>query len=158
MKSLSWIFCCCLIFATVMIMGLSLHSCKSKKAVESSAQIESTTMAALKEEMDSFYFQRLLERYNKNWTLEVLQYHPIIDSTGKVTDTYLEKSVQMSHQHERVRDSSRFDAVFEVKEETTEVAVSEDSELKEVPEPKDYRIFIYLILVLLLIKWLKNGS
>ena len=106
MKSVHLVFGCCLMFMAVMIMGVSLHSCKSKKAIEKSVHVDSMATSAYKEELDSFAFRRLLERYNKHWTLEVLHYHPIYDSTGKVTDTYLEKRVQMSHRHEHERDSS----------------------------------------------------
>lgn len=156
MKSVYLILGCCLMFAAVMVMGLSMQSCKSKRAMEKSVQVDSLGMSAYKEELDSFAFSRLLERYQKNWSLEIRHYRPVKDSTGKVTHTYLEKDIRMRHRHEKERDSSGWDVLLISKEDSTEVRVSEDTEHKEEPVTRDYKIFFLLLLMALLFVRMKN--
>lgn len=150
MRSIYLILGCCLMFSAVMIMGICMQSCKSKRSMEKSEQVDSIALSACKEEMDSFTFRRLLERRNKSWTMEVLQYRPIFDSAGKVTDTYLEKRIQLSHRHEKERDSSVHHVMMQTKENNTDVQVSKESESKEEPAPKYHRIFLFLVLAFLL--------
>ena len=138
-------------FMAVMVMGVSLHSCKSKKAIEKSVQVDSMAMSAYKEELDSFAFRRLLERYNKHWTMEVLHYHPIYDSTGKVTDTYLKKRIQMSHRHGRERDSSGWDVVHLIHKDSTEVSTDKNESVEEKPLANEFKMLIVFILILFLI-------
>lgn len=156
MKSFYLVLCCCLMFAAAMIFGLGMHSCKSKKLVESSSQMDSQVMTACKEELDSLAFLRLLERSRKNWTLEVRHYRPVHDSTGKLTNTYMEKRVQMRYRHEKERDSSAFGDKQYMKGDSTVTTVNEETELKKEPSPKDYRIFFYLVLAYLLYLWMKK--
>ena len=156
MRSIYLVFGCCLMFAAVMLMGLSMQSCKSKRTVERNVQMDSMAMSVYKEELDSFAFSRLLERYQKNWSLEIRHYRPVKDSTGKVTHTYLEKDIRMRHRHEKERDSSGCNVVFISKEDSTEVQVSEDTEHKEEPVARDYKIFFFLLLMVLLFVRMKK--
>ena len=156
MKSVHLVLGCCLMFMAVMVMGVSLYSCKSKKAIEKSVQVDSMAMSAYKEELDSFAFRRLLERYNKHWTLEVLHYHPIYDSTGKVTDTYLEKRVQMSHRHEHERDSSGLDAAHLIREDSTENSLDKSENVEEKPLSNEFKIYWVFLLLMLLFVLLKK--
>ena len=142
-------------FMAVMVMGVSLHSCKSKKAIEKGVQVDSMAMSAYKEELDTFAFRRLLERYNKHWTLEVLRYHPIYDSVGKVTDTYLESRIQMSHRHGRERDSSGLDVVHLMREDSTENSLDKSENVEEKPLSNEFNIywvFLWLMLLFVLLK------
>ena len=157
MRSIYLILGCCLMFAAVMVTGLSMQSCKSKRSMEKSVQVDSVSMTAYKEETDSFAFRRLLERNNKHWTLEVLHYRPVFDSTGKVAQTYLEKRIQMQHQHEKERDGTGFDATFNTIEDSIESSVSEETDENEEPAPaKGNKIFFYLVLAYLLYLWMKK--
>ena len=124
---------------------------KAMQKVDEAKQRRSIDLA-YKEELDSFAFRRLLERYNKHWTLEVLHYHPIYDSTGKVTDTYLEKRVQMSHRHEHERDSSGLDAVHLIREDSTENSLDKSENVEEKPLSNEFKIYwIFLLLILLFV-------
>jgi len=158
MRSIYLILGCCLMFAAVMVTGLSMQSCKSKRSMEKSVQVDSVSMTAYKEETDSFAFRRLLERNNKHWTLEVLHYRPVFDSAGKVAQTYLEKRVQMQHQHEKERDGTGLDATSRAIEDSTESSVSEETDEKEEPAPKtkNGKIIFYLVLAYLLFHWMKK--
>ena len=156
MKSIRLLLGCCFMFAATMVIGMSLHSCKSKKAIEKSVQVDSMAMSAYKEELDSFAFRRLLERYNKHWTLEVLHYHPIYDSVGKVTDTYLEKRIQMSHRHEHERDNSGLDVVHLIREDSIEVSLDKSESVEEKPLANEFKIFFCFVLLTLLFVRLKN--
>ena len=151
MKSVHIVLGCCLMFMAVMVMGVSLHSCKSQKAIEKSVQVDSMSMSAYKEELDSFAFRRLLERYNKHWTMEVLRYHPIYDSVGKVTDTYLESRIQMSHRHGRERDSSGWDVVHLIHKDSTEVSTDKNESVEEKPLANEFKMLIVFMLILFLI-------
>lgn len=156
MRSIYWILACCLMFAAVMVMGVSMQSCKSKRAMEKSVQVDSARMSAYKEELDSFAFRRLLEHYNKNWTLEVLRYRPVFDSTQKVTGSYLDTRINLTHSQEHERDSSGWEAVLQEKEDSTEVTVSEESEHQEQPISFDYKILFYSVLVIFVFQWMKS--
>ena len=48
MKSVHLVLGCCLMFMGVMVMGVSLHSCKSKKAIEKSVQVDIMALAVYK--------------------------------------------------------------------------------------------------------------
>lgn len=156
MRSIYWILTCCLMFAAVMVMGVSMQSCKSKRAMEKSVQVDSARMSAYKEELDSFAFRRLLERYNKNWSLEIRHYRPVKDTVHRVTDTYLEKQVLFSHRYEKERDSAGWNAVLRTKEDSTEVTVSKESESKEEPVPKDYNPIFFMTFVLLFLLFIRR--
>ena len=156
MRSVYLILGCCLMFAAVMVMGVSMQSCKSKRSMEKSVQVDSLGMTAYKEEMDSFAFSRLLERYNKNWTLEIRHYRPVKDSTHKVTGSYLDTRINLTHRHEKERDSAGWDVVLRAKEDSTEAMVSEASESEEEPASTDYKILFYSVLVILVFQWMKK--
>ena len=157
MRSIYWILACCLMFAAVMVMGVSMQSCKSKRAMEKSVHMDSVGMSAYKEEMDSFAFRRLLERYNKNFSLEIRHYRPVKDSAGKLTDTYLEQQVFLSHRNVHERDSSSLLELMLVKEDSTEVHLSEDTEIEESPVKRNYNmLFFVFIIVVFLCFWRKD--
>lgn len=156
MRSVYLILGCCLMFAAVMVMGVSMQSCKSKRAMEKSVHVDSVGMSAYKEEMDSFAFRRLLERYNKNFSLEIRHYRPVKDTTFEVTGTYLEEHILFSHRHEKERDSSGWDVVLREKEDNTEATVSAESESEEEPASTDYKILFYSVLVILVFQWMKK--
>lgn len=159
MRSIYWILACCLMFAAVMVMGVSMQSCKSKRAMEKSVHVDSVGMSACKEEMDSFAFRRLLERYNKNWTLEIRHYRPVKDTTFEVTDTYLDTWISLKSNHSHQRDSSGCDAMLLFKEDSTMTEASEETEEKEeepAPKAKNGKIIFYLILAYLLYHWMKK--
>ena len=158
MRSIYLILGCCLMFAAVMVIGVSMQSCKSKRGLEKRMQVDSMGMSAYKEELDSFAFRRLLEYYNKNFTLEIRHYHPVKDSTFEVTDTYLDTWISLKSNHSHQRDSSGFDSMQLVKEDSTMTDVSEETEEKE-EEPalaKENKIIFYLVLVYLLYLWIEK--
>ena len=156
MRSIYWILACCLMFAAVMVMGVSMQSCKSKRAMEKSVHMDSVGMSAYKEEMDSFAFRRLLERYNKNFSLEIRHYRPVKDSVGKVTHTYLEKQVWLQHRHEKEQDSSGWTFVDYQKGDTVAVRKCELTEEEPAPKARDNKIWFYLVLACLLYLWIKK--
>lgn len=157
MRSIYWIFACCLMFAAVMVTGVSMQSCKSKRAMERTVQVDSSAMTAYREEMDSFAFSRLLERYQKDWSLEIRHYRPVKDSTGKLTDTYLGQQVFLSHRHVHERDSSLLSKKLSVKKDTTEVVLSEDTETEESPVRRNYDVFLVVfIIAVFLYFWRKD--
>lgn len=159
MRSVYLILGCCLMFAAVMVMGVSMQSCKSKKLAESSFKVDFNAMSACKEELDSFAFRRLIERYNKNFSLEIRHYRPVKDSTFEVKDTYLDTWISLKSHHLHQRDSSGFDAMLLVKEDSTMTEASEETEAKEeesVPKAKNSKIIFYLVLAYLLYLWMKK--
>lgn len=83
--------------------------------------------------------------------MEVLRYHPIYDSVGKVTDTYLESRIQMSHRHGRERDSSGWDVVHLIHKDSTEVSTDKNENVEEKPLDNEFKMLIVFMLILFLI-------
>lgn len=157
MRSIYWIFACCLMFAAVMVTGVSMQSCKSKRAMEKTVRLDSQGMTAYKEEMDSFAFRRLLERYSETLSLEIRHFRPVKDSAGKLTDTYLDRQVFLSQRHVHERDSSGLSKLRLAKRDSTEVHLSEDTETEESPVRLNYDVFfVVFIIAVFLYFWRKD--
>ena len=67
MRSIYWILACCLMFAAVMVMGLSMQSCKSKKLVESVTQVDSVGQNHHQEVDDSLFLEQFFQRNRKKF-------------------------------------------------------------------------------------------
>ena len=86
----------------------------------------------------------------------MLHYHPIYDSAGKVTDTYLESRIQMSHRHGRERDSSGLVVVHLMREDSTENSLDKSENVEEKPLSNEFKIYWVFLLLMLLFVLLKK--
>ena len=156
MRSIYLIMGCCLMFAAVMVMGLAMQSCRTKKLVDQQTQVQAETMTAYKEELDSMAFCRLLERNRRLFSLEVRHFRPVKDSTGKVTDTYMDKQVWLTHHHIHDRDSGGLRKYRRSWADSTRAAAKVEAEVDEEPAPKDYTVFFILALLILVVVFIRR--
>lgn len=130
MRSILWIFGCCLIFAVTLLTGISLQSCKVSKDVSRTEQVDSHYMDAYYRKDDAAQFAALLERFAENFKIEVKEYLPLPDSMGQPTQVYLAKHVQaarnrlknsvgssVSAESEQTEEASQTDTHFESEED-----------------------------------------
>lgn len=156
MKSVYWIMGCCLMFAAVMILGLSLHSCKSKKVAESSLDLDEMRHSSHHEVDDSLFFEEFFKHHRRRFTFSLTTYEFVKDSSGIVTGSVPGKKYDLSVDEDSASHHNKGIATREEKGDSTDVQVRKSEEHKEKPPPEDYRIFIFLTLAILLVIFMRK--
>ena len=156
MKSVYWILSCSLMFAAVMIVGLSLHSCKSKKLVESSSELDTRKHSSHQEVDDSLFFEEFFKRHRRRFTFSLTTYQFVKDSSGIVTGSVPDKKYDLSVDEDSTSHQNKGIVTREEKGDSTDVQVSQSEEHKEKPPPEDYRIFVCLILAFLIVIFIRK--
>lgn len=156
MKSFYLVLCCCLMFAAAMIFGLGMHSCKSKKLVQSTSVVDSVGVYFHHSVEDSLFFEEFIRRCQKRFEIDVTWYSPIKDSTGKVTGSVPEKKLGLkvdvdSSTHKKNRGAVRLAVA-----DSTEAEVQRKESKEERPPPDEYKIFFLFLLLALFFVHLKK--
>lgn len=150
-----YIFICCLMFATVMMMGLSIQSCKTKRHLESTVSVDSARYAAYHHESDSLQFTRLLEKFQRNYSIEIKRYRPMMDTAGNVVGSYLAETAHIELQDQTIAERADSMVVRSQMNDTLNVTTSVDTQLikdtKRDSFPYIYLgIFLFLLICLLI--------
>ena len=133
-------------FMAVMVMGVSLHSCKSKKMAESSFELDSMRHSFHQEVDDSLFFEDFLRHHRRRFTFSLTTYQFVKDSSGIVTGSVPDKKYDLSVDEDSTSYHNKGVVTREEKGDSTDVQVSQSEEHKEKPPPEDYRIFLFFIL------------
>lgn len=141
---------CCLLFATVMMMGLSIQSCKSKRHLESTVSVDSTRYAAYHHETDSLQFTRLLDQYRRNYSIEIKRYRPMMDTAGNVVGSYLAETAHIEYQDQTIAERADSTVVRSQLNDTLNVKTAVDTQLIKDTQ-RDSSPYLYLGLFLFLL-------
>lgn len=150
MRSVYLISGCCLSFAAVMVLGLCLHSCKSKKQLESSIQMDSTGHYKHHEIDDSIFFEQFIQRNRKKIELSIITYQFVKDSAGNVIGSVPDKQIGLTVDNDSTTHKQTSNVVHNEKGDSTDVEVKQNQTVKEKPPPDNNHIFLFLVLASLL--------
>ena len=156
MKSICWILCCSLMFAVVMVMGITMQSCKSKKMVQSTSTVDSVGVDYHRSVNDSLYFEEFIRRNKKRFEIDVTWYRPVKDSTGKVTGSVPDKRLGLKVDIDSTTHEKSGGAVRLAETDSTEVEIQRKESEEERPPPDEYKIFFIFLLLTLLFVLLKK--
>ena len=156
MKSICWILCCSLIFAVVMVMGITMQSCKSKKMVQSTSTVDSVGVDYHQSVSDSLFFEEFIRRNKKRFEIDVTWYRPVKDSTGKVTGSVPDKRLGLKVDIDSTTHEKSGGAVRLAETDSTEVEIQRKESEEERPPPDEYKIFFIFLLLTLLFVLLKK--
>ena len=156
MKSICWILCCSLMFAVVMVMGITMQSCKSKKMVQSTSTVDSVGVVYHRSVNDSLYFEEFIRRNKKRFEIDVTWYRPVKDSTGKVTGSVPDKRLGLKVDIDSTTHEKSGGAVRLAETDSTEVEIQRKESEEERPPPDEYKIFFIFLLLTLLFVLLKK--
>ena len=156
MKSICWILCCSLMFAVVMVMGITMQSCKSKKMVQSTSTADSLGVDYHQSVNDSLFFEEFIRRNKKRFEIDVTWYRPVKDSTGKVTGSVPDKRLGLKVDIDSTTHEKSGGAVRLAETDSTEVEIQRKESEEERPPPDEYKIFFIFLLLTLLFVLLKK--
>ena len=156
MKSICWILCCSLMFAVVMVMGITMQSCKSKKMVQSTSTADSLGVDYHQSVNDSLFFEEFIRRNKKRFEIDVTWYRPVKDSTGKVTGSVPDKKLGLKVDIDSTTHEKSGGAVRLAETDSTEVEIQRKESEEERPPPDEYKIFFIFLLLTLLFVLLKK--
>ena len=156
MKSIVWIFGCSLMFAATMIIGLSLHSCKSKKMVESTIVVDSAGKSLHYAMDDSLFFEEFLRRHQRNLEFSLTWYRPVLDSSGNVTGSVPDKQLAMNVNEDSTFHQFKGKASRHAEADSTDVEVDRKEKAEEKPPPSDHDILILVVLALFVFFWINK--
>lgn len=156
MKSVYLILGCCLMFAAVMVMGLSMQSCKSKKLAQSVSTIDSVGMDYHQSVDDSLFFEEFIRRNKKRFEMDITWYRPVKDSTGKVSGSIPEKKLGLKVDMDSTTHEKSGGAVRLAETDSTEVDMQRKDSKEERPPPDEYKIFFILLLLALFFVHIKK--
>ena len=156
MRSIYWILACCLMFAAVMVMGVSMQSCKSKKLVESVTLVDSVGQSHHQEVDDSLFLEQFFQRNRKKFEFNLVTYRFVKDSSGNVIGSVPDKQIGLKVDNDSTTHHQVGGLVHKENEDSTDVQVEKKQEVKEKPPPDDLRIYFWILFVILLFYCLKN--
>lgn len=156
MRSIYWILACSLMFAAVMVMGVSMQSCKSKKLVQSTSAVDSVGVYYHHSVEDSLFFEEFIRRCQKRFEIDVTWYSPIKDSTGKVTGSVPEKKLGVKVDVDSSTHKKNGGAVRLAVADSTEAEVRRKESKEERPPPDEYKIFFLFLLLALFFVHIKK--
>lgn len=150
-----YLMMCCLAFATVMILGLSIQSCKANRSLQSDVQTEEVRYSAYERGADSLMFTRMLEQYHRNFALEILRYVPAVDTTGKVTGSVLQEQIRLTLQDHSFKDNTSVESGQVHVTDTVSVHTLTDTQIDDKswsPSNLTYIVIAILLLIFIIIK------
>ena len=156
MRSVYLILGCCLMFAAVMVMGVSMQSCKSKKLVQSTSAVDSVGVYCHHSVEDSLFFEEFIRRCQKRFEIDVTWYSPVKDSTGKVTGSVPEKKLGLKVDVDGLTHKKNGGAVRLAVADSTETEVQRKESKEERPPPDEYKIFFLFLLLALFFVHIKK--
>lgn len=150
MKSVRLLLGCCLMFAATMVIGLSFHSCKSKKMIESTTNVDSVGQDYHQSMNDSLFFEEFIRRNQKRFEINVTWFQPVKDSTGQITGSVPEKQLGLKISEDSTTYKQNKGAVQSAQTDSTEAQVQRKESKEERPPPDEYKIFFCIVLLTLL--------
>lgn len=156
MRSVYLILWCCLMFAAVMVMGLCMQSCKSKKMVQTTSTVDSAGVNYHQSVNDILFFEEFIRRNQKRFQIDITWYHPVKDSTGKVTGSVPEKTLGFKVDIDSTTHKKSGGSVRLAETDSTDVEMQRKVSKEEHPPPDEYKIFFCFILLTLLFVLLKK--
>lgn len=149
MRGSHFVLMCCLMFTMVMLMGLGIQSCKSKKTLEMTSSVKQSEYGAYSRTYDSLMFSRLMERNHRSFNLELRRFKPVTDTAGNVVGTILDEQVQMVFDESSDVSQSSSGSVTAVEADTVTRAMTGEQQIDKTSDMAPFD-FTYIAVILLL--------
>lgn len=150
MKNEKWVLMCCVSFALVMLIGLTIQSCRSNSITKLRIDTDSVGALALVQENDSLYFRNLFQKYRKQFSFRRELFTPVQDSTGKTIGSVLSERQKIDLLETVEKDSTELKHLSTKQSEDRQTDLKCNSEMALEKKKRPPNIYVAILGLMIL--------